>query len=341
MLDLYAALQGISREVANQLGRSRKKKCDERGSPCQNCLKRNIECIWPGSRASHVHERPSPESSSIAAESISGTECQLVNTRTPFIIAFSNAPAWYSPALTRANSQLFGFLQTIFLPQLIHPVTKGAMNELVTRESLRWAFQSPFCMHALLACAAAEIPVHNPQYRRMAELHYIKAVAGLRQSLIHTSDPNQWTVVLWTVLILCIYEVSRRSNLLINLTVTAIQTPSLARRRRPSRRGSPADSDELSKESPRRKDPCNRCLDAALVSGIIHVSRRDEYTFSAYIYPINYCRLCLFPCGKYTGGSLPTTYLCGRYLTSPRGTSETVPVRLHHRTYVPTVPRRR
>lgn len=67
-------------------------------------------------------------------------------------------------------------------------------------------------MHALLACAAAEIPVNNPQYRRMAELHYIEAVAGLRQSLVPTADSSQWTVVLWTVLMLCIYEVSRRST---------------------------------------------------------------------------------------------------------------------------------
>ncbi|RLL93626.1 hypothetical protein CFD26_103224 [Aspergillus turcosus] len=64
-------------------------------------------------------------------------------------------------------------------------------------------------MHALLACAAAEIPVNNLQYRRMAELHYIKAVSDLRQSLIRTSDPSEWTVVLWTVLILCIYERSK------------------------------------------------------------------------------------------------------------------------------------
>ncbi|RHZ45552.1 peroxisomal copper amine oxidase [Aspergillus thermomutatus] len=112
-------------------------------------------------------------------------------------------------AVEATPSQLFDFLQTIFLPQLIHPVTKGAVNELVTRESLRWAFQSPFCMHALLACAAAEIPVNNPQYRRMAELHYTKAVSGLRQSLIQTSGSSQWTVVLWTVLILCIYERSK------------------------------------------------------------------------------------------------------------------------------------
>jgi hypothetical protein len=71
-------------------------------------------------------------------------------------------------------------------------------------------------MHALLACAAAEIPVNNLQYRRMAGVHYIKAVASLRQSLVQTGDSSQWTVVLWTVLMLCIYEVSRRSNGLIN-----------------------------------------------------------------------------------------------------------------------------
>ncbi|KAF7170955.1 hypothetical protein CNMCM5623_003402 [Aspergillus felis] len=63
-------------------------------------------------------------------------------------------------------------------------------------------------MHALLACAAAEIPVNNPQYYRMAELHYIKAVAGLRQSLVQAHGPSR-TVVLWTVLILCIYERSK------------------------------------------------------------------------------------------------------------------------------------
>jgi hypothetical protein len=67
-------------------------------------------------------------------------------------------------------------------------------------------------MHALLACAAAEIPVNDPEYRRMAEVHYIKAVSGLRQSLVQAHGPSQRTVVLWTVLILCIYEVSRTSN---------------------------------------------------------------------------------------------------------------------------------
>ncbi|GIK00876.1 hypothetical protein Aspvir_004905 [Aspergillus viridinutans] len=190
--------------------RSRKKKCDERASPCQNCLKRNIECVWPGRRASHANDQVTvPGSGDISAETVSGTEYQLVDTQTPSIVTFSNGPACYSPVLSPANSQLFGFLQTIFLPQLIHPVTKGAVNELVTRESLRWAFQSPFCMHALLACAAAEIPVNNPEYRRMAELHYIKAVSGLRQSITQAHGSSQWTVVLWTVLILCIYERSK------------------------------------------------------------------------------------------------------------------------------------
>ncbi|PKX96425.1 Zn(II)2Cys6 transcription factor [Aspergillus novofumigatus IBT 16806] len=183
--------------------RSRKKKCDESGSPCQNCLRCDIECVWPVRRPSHVDDQLThPGSSSISAEPASDTEYQLVDTQTPSIIAFSNGPASYSSVLTPADSQLFSFLQTIFLPQLIHPVTKGL-------ESLRWAFQSPFCMHALLACAAAEIPVNNLQYRRMAEMHYIKAVAGLRQSLVQTGDSSQWTVVLWTVLMLCIYERSK------------------------------------------------------------------------------------------------------------------------------------
>ncbi|KAH1548702.1 hypothetical protein KXX57_001465 [Aspergillus fumigatus] len=186
--------------------RSRKKKCDESGSPCQNCVQRKIECVWPGRRAGLLAHSGG---SSVSAESASETECQVVRTQTPSMITLSNGPASYSSVLTPANSQLFHFLQTIFLPQLIHPVTTGAVNELVTRESLRWAFQSPFCMHALLACAAAEIPVNNPQYRRMAELHYIEAVAGLRQSLVPTADSSQWTVVLWTVLMLCIYERSK------------------------------------------------------------------------------------------------------------------------------------
>lgn len=211
------------------------------------------------------------------------------------------------------------------------------MNELVTRESLRWAFQSPFCMHALLACAAAEIPVNNPQYRRMAEMHYIKAVSGLRQSLIETSDSSEWTVVLWTVLMLCIYEVSERSNGLIKLTMTAIQTSSLARRRCTSRRGSSVDSAVLPEENARCKHYCDRCL-GALISRIIYVSRRDQYTLSTYMYPINYYRLRLFPCGKHTGGPLSTANLRGCYLASPRSPSKTVPLHLHDRADVPTVP---
>ena len=76
------------------------------------------------------------------------------------------------------------------------------------QEGLQTALGIPCLMHALLACCGAEFPVedHDLRYRQLAEVHYAKAVAGLRADL--DGYPGaQGISLLRTVIMLCIYEV--------------------------------------------------------------------------------------------------------------------------------------
>ncbi|KAK1144095.1 hypothetical protein N8T08_005757 [Aspergillus melleus] len=119
----------------------------------------------------------------------------------------------YPNAITADSIPLFDFLRSVFLPQLIRPTAQRALIDLFSNESLTMALRVPFFMHALLACCGAEILVEGrhlqTHFQRLAELHYAKAVAGLRASLHTDSLENDCTVVLRTVIMLCIYERSK------------------------------------------------------------------------------------------------------------------------------------
>jgi len=76
------------------------------------------------------------------------------------------------------------------------------------------AMYTPFYMHALLACCAAEYPVDDAngrardEFSRLSRKHYIRAITGLREAL-RTAEPNiHREGIIRTVLILCIFEVS-------------------------------------------------------------------------------------------------------------------------------------
>ena len=77
------------------------------------------------------------------------------------------------------------------------------------QEGLQTALNISCLMHALLACCGAEFPVddHDMRYRQLAEVHYAKAVAGLRADLDSGCPGDQGISLLRTVIMLCIYEV--------------------------------------------------------------------------------------------------------------------------------------
>jgi hypothetical protein len=118
----------------------------------------------------------------------------------------------YSPALTPASAPLFDFLRERFLPQLIRPAADCRVIDLFSQESLSMAIKVPACMHALLACCGAEIPVQLDSFRKLARFHYTQAVASLRQNLTQVGVGHGWLVTMHTVLMLCIYEVRQKQG---------------------------------------------------------------------------------------------------------------------------------
>lgn len=85
------------------------------------------------------------------------------------------------------------------------------MGEILTRQTLALAFEHPFCMHALLACCGAEIPIEKAEFRELARYHYTHAVTGLRKILDDGPLQCQWGVTMLGIMMLCIYEVSVQS----------------------------------------------------------------------------------------------------------------------------------
>jgi NADH:ubiquinone oxidoreductase subunit B-like Fe-S oxidoreductase len=75
------------------------------------------------------------------------------------------------------------------------------------------ALGHPFCMHALLACCGAEMPTSADSFRQLARFHYTSAVAGLRDILNDAHLVRRWVVAMLTIMMLCIYEVSRTDYL--------------------------------------------------------------------------------------------------------------------------------
>ncbi|OJJ31458.1 hypothetical protein ASPWEDRAFT_32090 [Aspergillus wentii DTO 134E9] len=223
--------------------RQRKKKCDETRFICQNCSRGSLSCVWPeanGTGRSRPQFSPdegsstepsstsSPDSVSVDGHSNedmtlavrespeyrpSLDECDF--TMTPLSdddlsLSIYTPSTLYSPAITPDSILLFDFLQMVFLRQLIRPMAHESVIERFNAEGLKLAFQTPYFMHALLACCGAEIPVETPHhYRRIGETHYAKAVAGLRADLAAGDLQYKLTTMLRAVIILCIYERSK------------------------------------------------------------------------------------------------------------------------------------
>ncbi|KAE8382002.1 hypothetical protein BDV26DRAFT_288977 [Aspergillus bertholletiae] len=131
----------------------------------------------------------------------------------PSLLNHVSSLSYLSPAINPASAPLFDFLRAVFLPQLIRPMAHDAVIKSVTDESLMLALRTPFYMHALLACCGAEIPVDDMysvmHFEKLARMHYVKAMAGLRESLDRGMLEAENTAIIRTSLILCIYERSK------------------------------------------------------------------------------------------------------------------------------------
>jgi hypothetical protein len=114
----------------------------------------------------------------------------------------------YSPAITPESAPLFDFLKSTFLPQLIRPGTSSHVSDALSKQTFILALNKSFFMHALLACCGAEIPSNNTSFHQLGRYHYTHAVAGLRKVLNNRSLHGQWVIAMFTVMMLCIYEVS-------------------------------------------------------------------------------------------------------------------------------------
>ncbi|KAE8143609.1 hypothetical protein BDV38DRAFT_885 [Aspergillus pseudotamarii] len=131
----------------------------------------------------------------------------------PSILNYTSPLICLSPAITPASAPLFDFLRAVFLPQLIRPMAHNSVIKCATGESLMLALHTPFYMHALLACCGAEIPVDDMcsqvHFQKLARMHYVKAIAGLRESLDSGIVDAGNAAIIRTSLILCIYERSK------------------------------------------------------------------------------------------------------------------------------------
>ncbi|KAL6238397.1 hypothetical protein BDW75DRAFT_201687 [Aspergillus navahoensis] len=198
--------------------RRRRKKCDEQPDRCKNCSRRGLKCIWPsptgasdGTQAAHSmpllsHSpavSPSTESTGPAGSSgiaVSSSVLYPEPTTLPF----------YAGAISTSSSPLFELLQAKWLRQLIRPFAAGSLIELYHQESMAMAMSVPFYMHSLLACCAAEYPVENvnalEHFWRLSEMHYVRALTGLREALSASEPKIHSEAIIQTVILLCIFE---------------------------------------------------------------------------------------------------------------------------------------
>ncbi|KAE8406503.1 fungal-specific transcription factor domain-containing protein [Aspergillus pseudonomiae] len=118
-----------------------------------------------------------------------------------------------SPAITSDSAPLFEFLRAVFLPQLIRPMALDTVIRAAADDSLTLALRTPFYMHSLLACCGAEIPVDDVysqvHFQKLASMHYVKAISGLRESLDSGMFDAANTAIIRTSMMLCIYERSK------------------------------------------------------------------------------------------------------------------------------------
>ncbi|KAJ5114178.1 hypothetical protein N7456_002712 [Penicillium angulare] len=202
--------------------RNRKKKCDEARAPCLNCTKRNIECVWqrspnlqrpasPAENANMVSDIPKDTDISISMDDGFVTPPSPPNAfhTTHRVEAILRMPFTYSAAITPESGTLFDFLKQKFLPELIRPAAETHVIDALSKETLTLALDSPFCMHALLACCGAEIPAYDDKPRDLARTHYTRSVGALRQHLSNNCLRSHWVATTLTVMMLCIYERSK------------------------------------------------------------------------------------------------------------------------------------
>ncbi|KAJ5272328.1 C6 zinc finger domain protein [Penicillium angulare] len=200
-------------------GRNRKKKCDEVRAPCLNCTKRHIECVWrrspklqrPDENVRMISETLKGEKRSIVVEDGFAIQPLLPSTfyTTHRVEAILRMPFTYSTAITPESGNLFDFLKQKFLPELIRPAAETHVIDTLSKETLTLALDSPFCMHALLACCGAEIPAYDQKPRDLARTHYTRSVGALRKHLSDKCLRSHWVATTLTVMMLCIYERSK------------------------------------------------------------------------------------------------------------------------------------
>ena len=180
-----------------------------------------INCIWPHSkqhfgpptekREKHdvslsapaadepVHGRSTCDDSWPQSHMLAKHEEQVANV--PSFLLVSDLKFLKSP--------FFGFMKDVFAPQLVMPTDDIGFVDIFTNQTLNTAFETPHLMQALLACSASEAPTTGTFLARVADVHYFKALSGLRSSLAEDeiSQTSEITA-LRTILLLCMYEVS-------------------------------------------------------------------------------------------------------------------------------------
>lgn len=223
-------------------GRQQKKKCDETPGTCKACSKRRIRCIWrsdddvsenasPSNTASFTEADETVSQSPFSSSGLSSAEdwdsasavWEAVSSGHPSpSLVTSNAVVRANRSVTAlpltSNVQsftalpdalLFDHARYIFVPQLIRPDVTKSFAEKYASESLQLAYNVPFFMNAVLACSGAELRADSPYHRRLAEAHYTDAVTGLRKYLGGQNRPQIEALALRTVMLLCIFEVSK------------------------------------------------------------------------------------------------------------------------------------
>ena len=148
-----------------------------------------------------------------SAETISLDEPRDTELPDPPLYPGPTALPFYAGLTPAASNPLFDLLRTKWLRQLIRPLVYESLIELYYQESMAMAMYTPFYMHALLACCAAEYPVNDTnvnareQFSRLSRKHYIHAITGLREALRADVANMNREGIIRTVLILCIFEV--------------------------------------------------------------------------------------------------------------------------------------
>ncbi|KIW87921.1 uncharacterized protein Z519_11506 [Cladophialophora bantiana CBS 173.52] len=206
--------------------RRRKKKCDEHLVVCRNCVKRNVDCIWPlnpnskskdsGPSLSLVENGASP-TLSLVVEPCSRDTCYGIEDGEGWGFADLSTPsAPFSPTsddhgvddeedelslvlvpqLTSVASRtkihsplLFDFMRTVFVPQLVRPATDSQYIKDFTSGSLQLAYNTPFFMEALLTTRL---------YRSEGVSIHLYGAAALLKSCWKRMEASKSTPATWT-----------------------------------------------------------------------------------------------------------------------------------------------